>query len=59
MINALCFGNFFGKCDVSDIEKALTGVKHSEENIREVLGKFDINCCFANISVADLIAGMF
>jgi lipoate-protein ligase A len=53
------FGDFFGKCDVSDIEKALTGVKHSENAIREALLKFDINSYFANISVEDLISGMF
>ena len=53
------FGDFFGKCDVSDIEKALTGVKHSENAISEALLKFDINSYFSNISVEDLISGMF
>ncbi|MDF2674153.1 MAG: lplJ [Clostridiales bacterium] len=53
------FGDFFGKCDVSEIEKSLTGIKHSEEEIREALGKFDINSYFSNISIDDLIAGMF
>lgn len=53
------FGDFFGKCDVSDIERALTGVKHTEDAIREVLSRFDINSYFANISVEDLISGMF
>ena len=53
------FGDFFGKCDVLEIEKSLTGIKHSEEAIRQVLGKFDINSYFSNISIDDLIAGMF
>lgn len=53
------FGDFFGKCDVSNIEKVLTGVKHSEEDIRKALSRFDINDYFANISVEDLISGMF
>lgn len=53
------FGDFFGKCDVSEIERALTGVKHSEEEIRTVLSKFDINNYFSNITVDDLIEGMF
>lgn len=53
------FGDFFGKCDVSDIEKALTGVRHSEDDLRKVLGNFDINSYFSNISIEDLISGMF
>lgn len=53
------FGDFFGKCDVSDIEKALTGVKHSEEDIRKVLANFHINSYFSNISIDELISGMF
>lgn len=53
------FGDFFGKCDVSEVEKFLTGVKHTEEDIREVLNKFDINNYFSNISIDDLISGMF
>lgn len=53
------FGDFFGKCDVSDIEKALTGVRHSEGDIRKALSSFDINSYFSNISVDDLIEGMF
>lgn len=53
------FGDFFGKRDVSDIEKALTGVRHSEEELRNVLNNFDINSYFSNISIEDLISGMF
>lgn len=53
------YGDFFGKFDVSEIEKALTGVKHSEEDIRRALSCFEINDYFSNISVDDLISGMF
>lgn len=53
------FGDYFGKCDVSEIERALTGVKHSEEDIRRVLLGYDINNYFSNISIDDLIEGMF
>ncbi len=53
------FGDYFGKCDVSEIEKALTGVKHSEEDIRIVLSKYNINNYFSNINIDDLIEGMF
>lgn len=53
------FGDYFGKCDVSEIERVLTGVKHSEEDIRRVLLGYDINNYFSNISIDDLIEGMF
>jgi lipoate-protein ligase A len=53
------FGDFFGKRDVSEIENALRGVRHSEEDIKNALSGFEINNYFANISLEDLIAGMF
>jgi lipoate-protein ligase A len=49
------FGDFFGKSDVSDIEKALIGVNHSKEAIHKALSSFDINNYFSNISLENLI----
>lgn len=40
------YGDFFGKCDVSEIENALTGVRHSEIDIRKVLRNFEIDNYF-------------
>ena len=49
------FGDFFGRYDVSEIENALIGVKHDEDDIRRVLSSFDINNYFANISIDELV----
>jgi lipoate---protein ligase len=48
-------GDFFGKYDVCDVENALLGIKHSQENIRFVLSTFDLSGYFANISLEDLM----
>jgi lipoate-protein ligase A len=52
------YGDFFGKCDISDIENALTGVKHSEEGIVKALSKFDIQNYFTGIDIKILIKGL-
>jgi lipoate-protein ligase A len=40
------YGDFFGKCDVSEIENALIGVRHCEIGIRKVLRNFEIDNYF-------------
>lgn len=49
---------FEGKGDLSDIENALTGVKHSEEEIRKTLSGFDIGYYFAGASLDNLLEGI-
>lgn len=49
-------GDFFGMCDVSDIQTALCGVKHHECAIREVLSRFKIEDYFMGISEADILS---
>lgn len=53
------FGDFFGKYDIKPIETALIGVKHRPEDIRKILSSFNINDYFSNISIDDLIEGLF
>ncbi|RKD29138.1 lipoate--protein ligase [Thermohalobacter berrensis] len=53
------FGDFFGKYDISHIENALKGVKHSEDEIYKTLSFFDINNYFSNISLKELIKCLF
>ncbi len=53
------FGDFFGKEDVTHIEKALTGVKHNKEEIKKVLEKFEISSYFSNITLDDIVETMF
>ncbi len=57
--NAKFFGDFFGKYDIGHIETALIGVKHTPEDIRKALSSFNINDYFANISIDDLMEGLF
>ena len=52
------FGDFFGKEDVSFIEEKLTGVKHSEEGIKEALKGVNINDYFLNATVDVLVDGI-
>lgn len=56
--NIKLYGDFFGKCDVSEIEKSLIGVKHSEAAIKIALSKFDLRNYFLNISEAELLEGL-
>lgn len=53
------FGDFFGKADVDEIEKALTGLMHHEEAIRACLAGFSINDYFNNITVDELLKAIF
>ena len=53
------FGDFFGRYDVSDVEKALIGILYTEDNIRSTLLKLNLDNYFYNISVDELIKLMF
>jgi len=53
--NMKIYGDFFGMLDVNDIEKALTGAKHSEESINSILSQFNLEHYFHNISPNEFI----
>lgn len=53
------FGDFFGVKDVSDIENALRGVRHHEDDIRTALGAFDLSQYFVNITMDDIVSLLF
>jgi lipoate---protein ligase len=53
------YGDFFGERDVKELEEALTGVKHSEEEIRETLANYDIGKYIANVTLEDILSGLF
>lgn len=53
------FGDFFGQKDIKEIEDALTGTKHSEDDVYKILSDFDINSYFSNITIDNLIELMF
>lgn len=49
------FGDFFGRFDVSDVEKALIGIIYTEDDLRSTLLKLNLDNYFYNISADDLI----
>ena len=49
------FGDFFGKKDVSDLEVALIGEKHSKDEIKNILSRFDINEYMFNVDLDELV----
>lgn len=53
------YGDFFGKRDVGDIEKALVGIRHNEEDVKNALSKFSLDEYFANISLEDVVSSCF
>lgn len=53
------FGDFFGEKDVKEIEDALIGIRHKEEDIKNTLSKYEIGKYIANVTIDDLISGMF
>ena len=52
--SAKLYGDFFGISDVSDIETALCGTLHREENIKNTLDKFKLSDYFGNITAEEL-----
>ena len=50
-------GDFFGKRDISEIENALNGVRHTEDDIRSALASYPLGEYFAGLSAED-IAGL-
>lgn len=53
------YGDFFGKKDVKDVEEMLKGVKHSENDVIDVLSSIDIGEYFSNITLENLLEVMF
>ena len=53
------YGDFFHRYDIDVITKSLIGVRHDQEAIRQVLGDFQLNDYFRNVSVDEFIEGMF
>ena len=44
------YGDFFGVADVNEVEQALEGCKHSQDEVRIVLAKFDLKKYFHKMS---------
>lgn len=53
------FGDFFGECEIGDIESALENVNYREEEIRQRLAAFDLSRYFSGIDLEDLLGVLF
>jgi lipoate-protein ligase A len=53
------YGDFFGERDVNELEVALTGVKHAEADIIKALEGLEIDKYIANVTLEDLLSGLF
>lgn len=52
------FGDFFGKEDIENLEILLSGVKHKEESLREILSNININNYLLGADMDILISGI-
>ncbi len=52
------FGDFFGKCDISNVENLLINTKHEENNLKEVLNSININDYFLGADTDILVSGI-
>ena len=52
------FGDFFGKEEIENLEILLSGVKHKEESLREILSNIDINNYLLGADMDILISGI-
>ena len=52
------FGDFFGKEDIENLEILLSGVKHKEDSLREVLKNININNFLLGADMDILISGI-
>lgn len=57
--DAKIYGDFFGQEDINNLETALIGTRHNEEDIRRLLNNYDINSYLTNITIDNLIELMF
>lgn len=53
--DARLFGDFFGTGNVADVENALKGVRHNNDDIKKALEEFDLNKYFLNITLENFL----
>ena len=59
IITCKIFGDYFNTLETEDFEKLITGTRHEESSIRNVLKNVNISDYFRNVSLDELISGMF
>ena len=53
------YGDFFGKCDINDIEQAVRGLRHEEKAVKSALSGFIMDNYISGIGIDDLIRMLF
>ncbi|MDD3521192.1 MAG: lipoate--protein ligase [Actinomycetota bacterium] len=53
------YGDFFGKRDIAELEKKITGIKHDKKHIEDVLKNTDLDSYFAGITSDELLGLLF
>lgn len=53
------YGDFFGECEIQDIESSLAGLPYEKTAIRKQLLKFELSRYFSGIGIEDLLNVMF
>ncbi|MEG1762714.1 MAG: lipoate--protein ligase [Bacteroidales bacterium] len=53
------FGDYFFKADTADIENALRGQLHKEENVKLILRSFDLSRYFTHIDETEIMSLLF
>lgn len=56
---AKIFGDFFGTKPVEDIEAALQGVAHDQDQLRDKLNSFKLEAYFHQMTIDDLMSALF
>ncbi len=57
--SAKIFGDFFPQQDPEEIEHILTGLPHKEDILRKILAGADLSRWFNNVSLEELLSGLF
>lgn len=57
--NIRFYGDFFGEYELSDLEKALTGLPYEQQAVGQRLSGFDISRYFSGIGTEELISVIF
>lgn len=56
IIENICFyGDFFGQCEVAELENSLKNTPYEPQALRQVLSEININDYFVNITLDDLL----
>ena len=57
--SARLYGDYFGACDIGEIEKLLCGTKHSHDGISRALSGVEISRYFLGATFSDLVSALY